>query len=83
VKALEYGRYDINGYHFRTAKLEENHPLVATTNSGVVANDEDASGLAADYYGVLQKIFEHTFGGTKELKVVFLNVIGLIQSTAP
>jgi hypothetical protein len=32
------------------------HPLIATTNSRVVANGEDASNLAADYYGVLQKI---------------------------
>jgi hypothetical protein len=64
-------------------KLEASHPLVATTNSGVVANSEDASGLAANYFSVLQKIIEYTFGGTKELKVVFLNVIGLIQSTAP
>jgi hypothetical protein len=32
---------------------------------------EDASGLAADYYGILQKIIEYTFGGTKEMKVVF------------
>jgi hypothetical protein len=46
-------------------------PLIATTNSGVVVNGEDASELAADYYGVLQKIIEYTFGGTKELKVVF------------
>jgi hypothetical protein len=37
------------------AKLEASHPLTATTNSGVVANGEDASGLAADYYIVLQK----------------------------
>jgi hypothetical protein len=71
VKALEYGRYDINGYRFRTTKLEACHPLAATTNSGVVANDEDATGLAADYYGVLQKILEYMFGGMKELKVVF------------
>jgi hypothetical protein len=70
VKALEYGSYDINGYHFRTAKLEASHPLAATTNNGVVANGEDASRLAADYYGVLQKIIEYIFGGTKELKVV-------------
>jgi hypothetical protein len=70
VKALEYGRYDINGYHFRMVKLEVSHSLAATTNSGVVANGEDASGLAADYYGVLQKIIEYTFGGTKELKVI-------------
>jgi hypothetical protein len=55
VKALEYGRYDINGYCFQTVKLEVSHPLAATTNSGVVANGEYASGLAADYYGVLQK----------------------------
>jgi hypothetical protein len=42
-----------------------------TTNNGVVANGEDASGQAADYYGVLQKILEYTFGGNKELKVLF------------
>jgi hypothetical protein len=71
VKALEYGRYDINGYHFRTAKLEASRPLAATTNSGVVANGEDTSGLATDYYVILQKIIEYTFGGNKELKVVF------------
>jgi hypothetical protein len=72
VKALEYGRYNINGYRFQTVKLEASHPLATTTNSRVVANDEDASGLATDYYGVLQKIIEYTFGGNKELKVMFL-----------
>jgi hypothetical protein len=71
VKALEYGRYDINRYCFRTAKLEASRPLAATTNSGVVANSEDTSGLVVDYYDVLQKIIEYTFGGNKELKVVF------------
>jgi hypothetical protein len=30
VKALEYGCYDINGYHFQTAKLEASRPLAAT-----------------------------------------------------
>jgi hypothetical protein len=59
VKALEYGRYDINGYCFRTMKLEASHPLAATTNSGVLANSEDASGLAYDYYGVLKNPFVH------------------------
>jgi hypothetical protein len=34
-------------------------------------DSEDASGLAADYYGILQKIIEYAFGGTKEMKVVF------------
>jgi hypothetical protein len=77
VKALEYGRYDINRYRFRTVKLEASHPLAVTTNNRVVANGEDASGLAADYYGVLQKIIEYTFSGNKELKVVFLNVISV------
>jgi hypothetical protein len=31
----------------------------------------DASGVTTNYYGVLQKITEYTFGGAKELKVVF------------
>jgi hypothetical protein len=65
------------------AKLEASHPLAATTNSRVVTKSEDASGLAADYYGILQKILEYMFGGAKELKVVFSNVIGLIQSMTP
>jgi hypothetical protein len=52
-------------------KLEASRPLAATTNSGVVANGEDASRLAADYYGVLQKILEYMFVGAKELKVMF------------
>jgi hypothetical protein len=57
---LEYDCYDISGYCFWTAKLEVSRPLAATTNSGVVANSEDASGLAADYYDVLQKILQYT-----------------------
>jgi hypothetical protein len=69
VKALEYGR--INRYRFWMVKLEVSRPLAAKTNNGVVANSEDTSGLAVDYYGVLQKIIEYTFGGTKELKVMF------------
>jgi hypothetical protein len=71
VKALEYSRYDINGYHFRTTKLEAICPLAATCNSRVVTSGEDASGVTADHYGVLQKNIEYIFGGTKELNVVF------------
>jgi hypothetical protein len=71
VKALEYDCYDINGYRFLIVKLEVSHPLSATTNNGVVANGEDSSGLATDYYGILKKIIEYMFGSTKELKVVF------------
>jgi hypothetical protein len=55
VKALEYGCYNINGYWFWTMKLEASYPLAATTNNRIVANGEDDSGLAANYYGVLQK----------------------------
>jgi hypothetical protein len=64
-------------------KFEASHPLAATCNSGVVTSGEDASGVAVDYYDILQKIIEYMFGGTKELNVVFFNVIGLIQSTTP
>jgi hypothetical protein len=71
VKTLEYSRYDINRYRFRTVKLEASRPLAATTNSWVVAHGENASGVTPNYYGVLQKIIEYTFGGAKELKVVF------------
>jgi hypothetical protein len=76
VKALEDGCYDTNGYCFQTTKLEASHPLATTTKSGVVANGKGASRLATDYYGILQKILEYTFGGAKELKVLFFNVIG-------
>jgi hypothetical protein len=71
VKALEYGCYDINGYCFRTVKLEASRPPVATGNNRVVTIGKDASGVTTDYYDVLQKIIEYTFGGTKELNVVF------------
>jgi hypothetical protein len=71
VKALEYSRYDINGYHLWTAKLEASHPLAATTNNGVVMSGEDATGHVTDYYDILQNIVEYTFSGANELKVVF------------
>jgi hypothetical protein len=82
LKALEYSRYDINGYHFRTVKLEASHPLVVITNIRVVTSGDDATGHVTDYYGIVQNIVEYTFGGAKVLRVVFFfNVIGLIQST--
>jgi hypothetical protein len=68
---LEYSHYDINGYRFQMAKLEVSHPLAATTNSGLVTSGEDATGHATDYYVILQTIVKYTFGGAKELKVVF------------
>jgi hypothetical protein len=71
VKALEYSRYNINGYHFRTVKLGASHPLAATTNSGLVTSGKDATGHVADYYSIPKNIIEYMFGGAKELKVVF------------
>jgi hypothetical protein len=71
VKVLEYSHYDINGYHFQMAKLEASHPLAATTNNKLVTSSEDATGQVIDYYDILQNIVEYTFGGAKELKVVF------------
>jgi hypothetical protein len=48
--------YDINGYHFWTAKLEASRPLTATTNSGVVTRGENATDHVIDYYDILQNI---------------------------
>jgi hypothetical protein len=71
VKALEYSCYDINGYHFWIVKLEASRPLAATTNNGLVTSGKDATDNVTGYYDILQNIVECTFGGTKELKVVF------------
>jgi hypothetical protein len=71
VKALEYSRYNINGYHFWTVKLEVSRPLVATTNNRVVTSGEVATGHVTDYYAILQNIVEYKFSNTKELRVVF------------
>jgi hypothetical protein len=71
IKTLEYSRYDINRYHFWTAKLEVSPPLAGTTNSGLVTSGEYATDHITDYYSILQTIVEYTFVGAKELKVVF------------
>jgi hypothetical protein len=73
VTAKCYSRYDVNGFHFRTVKLEASRPLAATTNSGVVTTSSNGSGDIFDYYGVLENIIEYTFGGDKKLKVVFFD----------
>jgi hypothetical protein len=53
VKAMEYSRYDINGYRFQMMKLEASHPFAAITNNRVVTSGEDATGHVTDYYGIL------------------------------
>jgi hypothetical protein len=71
VKALEYSHYDINRYCFPMVKLEASRPLAAKINNGVVTTGKDATCHITDYYDILQNIVEYTFGGSKELKVVF------------
>jgi hypothetical protein len=61
-------------------KLEASRALAAATNNGLVTNSEDATSHVTNYYGILQNIVEYMFSGAKELKVVFFNVIGSIQS---
>jgi hypothetical protein len=78
VKALEYSHYNINGYHFRTVKLEMSRPLIATANNRVVTSGEVVTGHVTNYYAILQNIVEYTFSSAKELRVVFFNMIGLI-----
>ncbi|WVZ90630.1 hypothetical protein U9M48_036915 [Paspalum notatum var. saurae] len=71
VTAKNYSRYDVNGYRFRSAKLEKSRPLAATVNSGVMTSAYDDNDKVVNYYGVLQNIVELVFSGPKELKVVF------------
>jgi hypothetical protein len=71
VKALEYSHCDINGYHFRMAKLEVSCPLAATTINGLVTRGEDATSHVTSYYGILKSIVEYMFSDAKDLKVVF------------
>jgi hypothetical protein len=53
VKTVEYSHYDINGYCFRTVKLETSRSLAVATNSGVVTSGEDATDHINDYYDIL------------------------------
>jgi len=75
LTARKFDRYDINGYRFRTAKLEASRPLAATTNSGVVASSYSDDGQLEDYYGIVQDITEYTFGGHKPLRLVTFDCI--------
>jgi hypothetical protein len=75
LTARKFSHYDIQGYRFRTARLEANRPLASTRNSGVVASTVNNDGDTDDYYGVLQDITEYTFGGRKPLKIVTFDCI--------
>jgi hypothetical protein len=45
ITVRRYGRYDVNGFHFRSTIFKDARPLAATCNTGVVVralDDEDA-----------------------------------------
>jgi hypothetical protein len=73
VKVRSYGRYDVNGFQFRSTAFEALCSLAATTNSGVVMRAIDAEGHETNYYGIINKILEFSFVRNKELKVVFFD----------
>jgi hypothetical protein len=73
IKVRSYGRYDINGFRFRSTAFEALHPLAAITNSGVVTRAINSEGRETNYYEIINKIIEFSFTGNRELKVVFFN----------
>ena len=75
VTVKSYGRYDVNGFRFRSAKFEASRPLAATTNTGVVTRAIDAQGSEMNFYGIIQNILQFKFVGNKELKVVFFDCV--------
>jgi hypothetical protein len=73
VKVKSYGRYDVNGFQFRSTKFEALRPLTASTNSGVVMRAIDAEGRETNYYGIVTKILEFSFARNTKPKVVFFD----------
>jgi hypothetical protein len=71
VTCRSFGRYDVNGFCFRSHQFEKSHPRAATRNTGIVARALDAPGRETNYYGIIQNIFEFNFAWNKILKVVF------------
>jgi hypothetical protein len=54
IVVKSYGRYDINGFRFRSTIFEASRPLVATTNTGVVTRAVDADGHESKYYEIIK-----------------------------
>jgi hypothetical protein len=73
VTVRRYGRYDVNGFHFRSTRFEDAHPLAAITNFRVVTRAIDDEGKVTNYYLVINDILEYKFFGDKQLKVVFFD----------
>jgi hypothetical protein len=66
-----FGRYDVNDFHFHSDQFEKSRPRAATRNTGVVTRALDALERETNYYGIIQNILEFNFAGNKILKVVF------------
>jgi hypothetical protein len=54
VTVRSYSRYDVNGFHFRSAPYEVARPRTATVNSGVVTRAINEQGQEINYYGITQ-----------------------------
>jgi hypothetical protein len=56
ITVRRYGRYDVNGFRFRSTIFEDAHPLAVTCNTGVVVRTVDDEGRETNYYGVIEDI---------------------------
>jgi hypothetical protein len=81
VTVRRFGRYDVNGFHFRSTRFEDAYPLAATTNSGVVTRAIDDEENMTNYYEVINDILEYKFFGDKQLKVVFFDCDWFTRNT--
>jgi hypothetical protein len=73
VTTKSSGRYDVNGFRFRSIIFEASCPHAATTNTGVVMRAIDAEGHESEYYRIIKNIIEYNFAGNKNLKIVFFD----------
>jgi hypothetical protein len=71
IVAKSYGRYDVNGFHFRSTIFETSRPLVTTTNTGVAMRAIDAEGRDSKYFDIIKNIIKYNFARNKNLKIVF------------
>jgi hypothetical protein len=73
IVAKSYGRYDVNGFCFRSTIFEASRPLAATTNIRVVMRAVDADGHESKYYRVIKNIIKYSFSWNKNMKLVFFD----------
>jgi hypothetical protein len=70
IIAKSYGRYGVNGFHFRSTVFETSRPLTATTNTEDVTRVVDAERHKSKYYRIIKNIIEYNFIGNENLKTV-------------